>query len=184
MDEPSLETRYGSFCAIRHRRDVDNPLFAHDLGTLKLYQVPSTAPPAVVVSLREAPEVVLFGTPAALQIASFLREPGGLLLMPEPTQPGKIKISRFAAGEEDQRTIVDAAVDSVVAGIVEVGGKYGDVVAVLRMAKEKGYLIDQLAIDPLPKPLRTYHRDAEDGEDQDSAEESDAELVLTSHSAD
>ena len=53
----------------------------------------------------------------------------------------------------------------MVAGIAKVGGGYGDVIQVLRMAKQKGYLKDELAIDPLPKPLRTYYRD----EDEESA---------------
>jgi hypothetical protein len=40
----------------------------------------------------------------------------------------------------------------------------------LRAAKDNGYLQDQLAIDPLPPPVRTYYRDQEDSEDAETDE--------------
>ncbi len=39
------------------------------------------------------------------------------------------------------------------------------------MAKDQGCLDQQVAIDPLPKPLRTYHR--EDGDQQNEGETED-----------
>ncbi len=47
---------------------------------------------------------------------------------------------------------------------------YGDVIAMLRAAKDKGFLLDQLAIDPLPAPVRRYYRDR-DGNDTGSSDE-------------
>ena len=73
-------------------------------------------------------------------------------------------ISRFEVGKDDRRSIVPATIQGMIEGIVSVGGDYGDVVSVLRIAKSKDYIKDQLAIDPLPKALRTYYRDEESSE--------------------
>ena len=162
MNEASIETRYGSFCAIR-RQGVEGKsmLGGKALKSFYLYQIPSTVKPAVVVSLRDSPEVVLFGDSGRMDIPQFLRGPNGLLLKPDLSEPGKLKISRFQVNADDKRVTVSDSLASVLGGIVAVGGGYGDVISILRMAKAKGYLSDQLAIDPLPAAVRVYHRDEE-----------------------
>jgi hypothetical protein len=163
MNEASIETRYGSFCAIR-RQGVEGKsmLGGKALKSFYLYQIPSTVKPAVVVSLRDSPEVVLFGDSGRMDIPQFLRGPNGLLLKPDLSEPGKLKISRFQVNADDKRVTVSDSLASVLGGIVAVGGGYGDVISILRMAKAKGYLSDQLAIDPLPAAVRVYHRDEEE----------------------
>ena len=175
MDEPSLETRYGSFCSIR-RRGVEGKsiLGGRALESFYLYQVPSTAKPAVVVSLRESPEVVLFGDSGELNIPQFLMGPNGVIIKPDPAKPGHLKISRFQVNAEDKRTTVTTSLPSVIRGIVSVGGGYGDVISILRLAKDKGYLTDQLAIDPLPAAIRVYYRDEEaESKPEDEATETE-----------
>jgi len=179
MNESSLETRYGAFCAIR-RRGVEGKsiLGGKALKSFYLYQVPSAAKPAVVVSLRESPEIVLFGDSGELNVPQFLKGPNGLIIKPDTTQPGHLKISRFQINVEDKRTTVPASLASVIRGIVSVGGGYGDVIATLRLAKDKGYLADQLAFDPLPAAVRVYYRDEEtqskpEDENTDTADSSD-----------
>ncbi len=163
MNEASIETRYGSFCAIR-RQGVEGKsmLGGKALKSFYLYQIPSTVKPAVDVSLRDSPEVVLFGDSGRMDIPQFLRGPNGLLLKPDLSEPGKLKISRFQVNADDKRVTVSDSLASVLGGIVAVGGGYGDVISILRMAKAKGYLSDQLAIDPLPAAVRVYHRDEEE----------------------
>ena len=178
MNEPSLETRYGSFCAIRQRVDGKRSLAGRPVGSFWLYEVPSMAPPAVVVSLRESPEIVLMGTTTSIQIPEFLIGPGGLMIKRDASRPGQLRISRFQAGKDDKRTIVNDSVGSVIQGIVSVGGGYGDVITILRMAKDEGYLSDQLAIDPLPKSSRTYYREQNDDESEDDFEKV-ADIVVT-----
>lgn len=175
MDEPSLETRYGSFCAIRRRKDARSSLPGRDIGPLNLFRIASQAPPAVVVSLREQPEVVLFGEPGRLNLSGVLMGPNALMIKPAADDAGEVEVIRFAPGEDDRRMTVDAAVDSVIEAIAAVGGGYGDVVAMLRIAKEEDALTDQLAIDPLPRPMRVYHRDEENALDSDVAEEDPAD---------
>ena len=173
MDEPSLETRYGAFCAIRRRPDGRLRLHGETVGdAFRLYQVPSEARPAVVASLRDTAEIVLFGKMSPIRITEFLFGPAGILIKPEDSRPGYLRISRFQPGQDDQRVIVPATIENLIQGVVAVGGGYGDAVAVLRTAKAGGQLADQLAFDPLPEPLRTYYRDegAAD-EEQDPVQE-------------
>ncbi len=179
MNEPSLETRYGSFCAIRRRVDGKRVLSGRLVGSFWLYKVPSTAPPAVVVSLRESPEIVLMGDTTSVNIPQFMRGPSGLLIKREPSEMGQLRISRFQPGKKDKRATVSNSVSELIEGIVAVGGGYGDVIAVLRMAKDEGYLTDQLAIDPLPKSSRTYFRNEGSAEDPPLPAEREADVVIT-----
>ncbi|TWU26697.1 flagellar basal body P-ring protein [Novipirellula galeiformis] len=174
MIEPSLETRYGAFCSIRRRPDGRQHLAGRVVGdAFRLYEVAPDGPPAVIVSLRQSPEIVLMGSPQNLQIHSYLLGPSGIILKTDPEKPDHLRISRFKAGEGDRRVVVPSSVRAVLEGIVEVGGGYGDAVAVLREAKQKGFLLDQLAIDPLPQPLRTYFREDEQEDEDDSAAENE-----------
>ena len=80
------------------------------------------------------------------------------------------------------RSTSTTSVGSLIEGIVKVGGSYGDVIAVLRIAKDKGYLRDQLAIDPLPNSKRMYYREQE-SDDSDAGQSDDvvreADLLIT-----
>jgi Flagellar P-ring protein/HEAT repeats len=172
MDVPSLETRYGAFCAIRRRIDGQQMLNGRSLKSFMLYEVPSTAAPVIVVSLRESPEIVVFGNPSAINIPKFMMGETGWILKPESEDPAKIRVSRFRPGQEDQRASTGNRIADVIQGIAATGGVYGDVVELLRQAKAESYLTDQLAIDPLPRSLRTYYRD-QDGEESDDAKEAD-----------
>ena len=184
FDEPSLETRYGSFCALRRHTDGKRLLKRQAVGSFWLYQIPSDADAAIAASLREESEIVLFGQIGELSIRQFLRGPSGLLIRPDATNPRRLAISRFQPGKEDMRSTSTTSVRSLIEGIAKVGGSYGDVVAVLRIAKDKGYLKDQLAIDPLPNSKRVYYREPKS--DDSDANQSDvdssageADLVIT-----
>lgn len=175
IDSPSMETRYGAFCSLRRRSDVKRMLGGKSLGQFWLYQIPSTESPSVVVSLRESPELVIFGTGVSLPLSKFLRGPSGILIKADPSSideaglPSRLKISRFQAGEEDKRATTSIAIESVISGLVSVGAGYGEVIEVLRLAKDNSQLQGQLAVDPLPRSLRTYYREGvgvEDGDDE------------------
>ena len=171
FQEPSLETRYGAFVAMRRRSDGPRRLSGQVIADeFRLYEVPSVAKPAIVLSRHENPEVVLFGQVKPMNMQKYLLGPSGLILKPEAVGSDRIRISRFRSGFDDQRVVVSNNLPEIIWGIGEVGGGYGDVLQVLRIAKEKGYLADQLAFDPLPKPLRTYYRDdPENGGDVDAS---------------
>ncbi len=167
-NEPSLETRYGAFCSIRRRIDGKAVLGGSELGPLTLYELPSQSSPAIAVSLDEEPEVVLIGEVNPIKISTFLMLPGGIMIKPDPNHPEELlRISRFQAGEQDRRVVVSNSLDDVIAGVVQVGGCYGDVINMLREAKNQGFIQDQLAISPLPPSVRTYYRDEAENSDSE-----------------
>lgn len=167
--QPSLETRYGAFCALRRRPDALSSLAAENIGSkFRLYSVPSDAEPTVAISLRETPEIVMFGTMPGLDFQSHVFGPGGLMIKTDTDDPSRLRVNRFLPGEDTRVAVVPATVDALIRGIAKVGGGYGDTIAVLREAKDKNYLLAQLATDPLPQNLRTYHRD-KNNVDGDSA---------------
>ncbi|MFG0255986.1 MAG: flagellar basal body P-ring protein FlgI, partial [Rhodopirellula sp. JB053] len=186
LNEDSLETRYGAMTVMRDRKDARSSLGGENLnGQFRLYQIKSNGPPAVVVSLTRKPEVVLMGEVSPLALKSFFIGPAGMIVRrmnaDETSLSGsasaRLRISRFRPGRPDAFAEVDATLAGLIRGITEVGGGYGDTVATLRMAKEQGVLVDQLAFDPLPKSKRTYYRDDEsdeDASDEDSSSEEDA----------
>lgn len=153
LDSPSLEARYGAFCSLRRRNDGKRTLSASPLNSFTVYTVPSAAPATVVVSLREAPEIVLFGELTPLRLQTSIIGPAGLVVTtqsPESSPEAEtLKISRFEPGKKDRRTLVDNTIAGLAKGITEVGGGYGDVIAVLREIKSRGELPEQLAIDPI-----------------------------------
>ncbi|WP_286178411.1 flagellar basal body P-ring protein FlgI [Rhodopirellula sp. JC639] len=167
FQHPSIESRYGAFVTLRARNDSILALSPQKLGTaLQFYQIDSTAPAAIVVSTREEPEVVVFGTPAPVRVGGAILGPNALIIKAESSEPGKLRISRFQVGRDDRRTTAPSTIDGLIQGIISIGGDYADVVEVLREAKSKGYIDDQLAIDPLPTALRTYYRDDEPSDDE------------------
>ncbi len=160
MNQPSIETRYGALRSIRRRPDGQVILRPVKLGGgVEFYSVASEASPFIAVSLSERPEIVSFGPDCPVEIPDFLFGPAGLVIRPEESEPGKLRISRFQPGSDDRRASVPATVSGLLTGITLAGGGYGDCVAVLRLAKKNQFISCGLAIDPLPKSLRTYHRE-------------------------
>lgn len=160
MQQPSIETRYGALRSIRRRPDGQVILRPTKLGGVDLYEVSTETAPFIAVSLADRPEIACFGSDFPVAIPDFLLGPAGLVIRPEESDPSKLRISRFQPGADDRRASVPATVSGLLTGITLVGGGYGDCVAVLRKAKENQVIACGLAIDPLPKSLRTYHRDS------------------------
>ncbi|MCD0461713.1 flagellar basal body P-ring protein FlgI [Roseiconus lacunae] len=159
FDQESIETRYGAFNVMRQRRESGGMMSSKKIGkTCMFYRVASAAAPAIAISTRETPEVVVFGDCGSLRIDGAILGPLGLIVKPNPANPQQLRVSRFQVGEPDRRQIADATVAGLLEGIAAVGGDYADMVSVLRTAKSDGAIAEQLAIDPLPKPLRTYYR--------------------------
>ncbi|TWT67279.1 flagellar basal body P-ring protein [Allorhodopirellula solitaria] len=181
LDEASLEARYGAMAALRDREDGRVTLRGENLqGQFRLYEIESAGPPAVIVSLIRKHEIVLMGDLTPLPHSMSMIGPDGIVIRPledtnTNTDSTRLRISRFRPGKPDAFAEVDANVASLIRGITEVGGVYGDAIATLRMAKEQGMLVDQLAFDPLPKSQRTYYRDGADSESEEDDESDENE---------
>jgi hypothetical protein len=165
MDETSTETRTGAFDAIRRRHDANTAIYGQQLTdgaaeVARLYDVPSAGGSLVSLSLRRAPDIVIFGGVVPVQLSQSIVAGNGLLIV--PNERGGLQINRILTGKPDARVNVPADVGSVCAGIAMVGGGYGGIVECLRMMKQQEAFAAQLAIDVLPQPLREYRRDSEE----------------------
>jgi hypothetical protein len=152
------ETRYGALRALRHR-DRDDPRVTNqkigDVGGI--LEVPSAGPPLVAVSLHETPEVAIFGNNPMLMLPGFHYVNPRIII--QPAANNQLTISHFQAGKDDRIVQVPTDLRSVLSGIAEVGGSYGDWVSFLRECSEKGYLAEPFAMNPIPSAGRTYNRE-------------------------
>lgn len=153
MQQPSIETRYGAFRAIRRRPDGGSLLQSVEISEgVNFYSVASQGSPFIALSLVEKQEIVLFGDDLPIPVSGCVLGPGGILLKSESGSSSVVRISRFRPGMADRRAVVNANISGLVAGVGKIGGGYGDCISLLRSTKEKGFISCDLAIDPLPKP--------------------------------
>ncbi|QDV70444.1 flagellar basal body P-ring protein [Rosistilla carotiformis] len=170
MDESSVETRYGAFRNLRERPDRELLVPGTQMPEgYSFFHVASKADPLVVVSTLRFAEVVVFGGPVPIRPPKYLMAGSGIMVRGDDA--GKLRISRFQPGKPDTRSIAQPTVAGLIKGISDVGGNYSDVVEVLRLAKQQGDLEARFAIDPLPKTVRTYHRESESEDEEASYEE-------------
>ncbi|QDV14190.1 flagellar basal body P-ring protein [Rosistilla oblonga] len=170
MDESSVETRYGAFRNLRERPDRELLVPGTEMAEgYSFFHVASKAEPLVVVSTLRFAEIVVFGGPVPIRPPKYLMAGSGIMVRGD--DQGKLRISRFQPGKPDTRSVSQATVGGLIKGIADVGGNYSDVVEVLRLAKEQGDLEARFAIDPLPKTLRTYHRETESESEDGNFEE-------------
>lgn len=153
------ETRYGAVRALRHRDRNDARVASQKVGDVGgILEVPSSGPPLVAVSLHESPEVAIFGNNPTLMLPGFHYVNPRIII--QPAANNLLTISHFQVGREDRIAQVPNDLRSVLGGIAEVGGSYGDWVSFLRECSEKGYLSEPFAMNPIPSAGRTYNRAA------------------------
>ncbi len=157
LHSDDIEARYGAVLALR-KRDASDPqvrgIAINNVG--HILQVPSRARAAVAISLTMHPEVAIFGDNPKVRLSAFEYLNPHLLLSAKSA--GKISISYLTPGKQDRVTEVNDDVRSVLVGISEVGGNYGDWVAFLSKC-HRGKLTDAIvAINPVPTAGRVYQR--------------------------
>ncbi|MCA9192131.1 MAG: flagellar basal body P-ring protein FlgI [Planctomycetales bacterium] len=160
LNSAESEVRYGAFLALRHR-DRSSPLVTGTrIGEAgSVLEIPTSGPPLIAVSLSKKPEIVVFGSNPQITLPTFLYLSDNLIVRGEGN--GNISVSQFAKGQEDKVREVPADLRSVLAAISEVGGNYGEWVTFLRLCGEKGYVIEPVAMNPVPVAGRIYHRQSE-----------------------
>jgi hypothetical protein len=148
LSSASSETRYGAFRAL-WQMDPSSPLIrGEQLGdACSMHVLDVEGPGLVHVTRTHRPEIVLFGIEHPL--ADGLRAEAGPTIV-VVIEDSTATVSRFAAGEPDQRLEVDAGVVAVVRAIVKLGGTYPDAVQFLQQASSSRCLQSRLAFDALP----------------------------------
>ncbi|MCA9127295.1 MAG: flagellar basal body P-ring protein FlgI [Planctomycetales bacterium] len=150
--------KYGAVRALRWRDERDPQVSSTVIGeTGKILEVPSEGPPLVAVSLSQIPEIVIFGSNPSLVLPEIEYVNPRMLVRTEG--PGVVSINHFEPGQEDR--IVQAAPDlrAMLVGIAEAGGTYGDWVSFIRLCREKAYLAEPVAVNPIPEAGQVYHRE-------------------------
>jgi hypothetical protein len=158
MDVDSSETRYGAFRALT-TLDANDP-FVHGRkinDQFSLHVLATAGPPMVHLTNCKKTEVVLFGADQELRTPLFARA-GTCILVSAPAGSSKVRVSRFAVGQEDQRKIVSTRVEDVILAISELGATFPDVAQFLSEANGQRNLAGRLEIDALPRSGRFYER--------------------------
>ncbi len=166
MNEPSAETRYGAFRALRTMNHTDPVVRGEMLGKqLWLHVVNSTGEPMVAFSHSRRPEVVVFGRNLRIQPPPFLYAGDKILI--KSVNDSQVKMTKYEAGKDSEQVVCSTEVTDIVRNIIQLGGGYADVLQALQSAKQKNYLTCRLEMDAMPRSNRVYHRDetlAENGD--------------------
>ncbi len=170
LDVSSAETRYGAFRALWAMNSSDHVIRGEMLKDQFHYHILKTGgPPMIHVTRTYRPEIVLFGadqrfqTPVALQAGNHIAVNGAA--------GETVTVSKFVAGEPDQKRQVSTKIDDVIRTVVELGGTYPDVVQMLQQAKATQSLASRFEVDAVPRVGRTYARGGiEAGADDQKAE--------------
>ena len=158
----SAETRYGAFRAL-WAMNPGHPSVQGDRAVkdFAYYVLTPGGPPMIHVTRSRRPELVLFGANQQL-LPPLVLNAGPHIQITSP-EPNTICLSKYMAGQADQRRIVQNSVDEIVRAIVDLGGTYPDVVQALEEAKANGAMISRFEVDALPSTGRSVDRIAEDG---------------------
>lgn len=175
----SAETRYGAFRSLWAMNPNDLIIRGQSLGQgqFHLHHVKAKGQPMIHVTRSFRPEVVVFGEDQRLQAPMSLEIGNGIIVKADPARPEEISVSRFVAGEPDQKRVVSCQVTDVVTAVAEMGGTYPDVVTLLQQAKTSGALASRFEVDALPTGGRSYERVAKDSGDAGESEAGQHDFV-------
>lgn len=182
LHEPSDETRYGAFESLIAFNPRDPATNGKVIGeVMALHQIQSSSEPLVHVRLTKRPEIVLFGGPIKVELPAVLMAGSKIMIKSEPS--GRVKVSRFAVGEDDQSQYCDQQLSSIIEAIVGVGGSYTDVVSAIKDAKQKNKIAARVKYDAIPKPGREYQLGDVEESDEAPFDESETDTDTDNETA-
>ena len=158
MNVDSAETRYGAFRALT-TLDANDPFVQGRKmnDQYSLHALLTDGPPMVHLTNCKKTEVVLFGANQELRTPLFARA-GTCILVSAPAGSQKVRVSRFAVGQEDQQKDVSNRLEDVILAISDFGATFPDVAQFLVEADSQRNLAGRLEIDALPRAGRFYER--------------------------
>ncbi len=164
----SAELRYGAFRALwtLDKRDpyvsgavMNEPNSAREL--FGLHVLPTVGEPIVHLTHHRRAEIVLFGGEQRFKTPMVVRAGNHIMVTAQPSKDFVV-VSRFQAGQPDQRKEVSPRVGDVIRTVVEFGGSYPDVVQMLIQASKQANLPGRIEIDALPQAGREFVRQTPD----------------------
>jgi hypothetical protein len=154
-----FETRYGAIRALRRRNQRDPLVLGHTVARVgDLLEIPSSGDGFVAVSMFETPEIVFFGQVPQLNLPAFHNVNKNMLI--QPTGQNEVTITHFLIDQDDISVVCPADLRSVLQGIAQVGGGYGDWVSFVRECQELGFMSIPVAMNPIPPTGRSYDRES------------------------
>jgi hypothetical protein len=162
LQETEPEVRYGALLAIRQSNPRDPITVGEPIGEIcHVIQIPSNSP-AVVVSLEERKEMVVFGNNTLITLNQEFSPTPSLSVVPLPG--GLIRIAKRQRDGEVLQSIVSNDLQSLIRAMPTVEANYNDVVHMMDQLQSSQSLGVPLAINPRPRAGRIYQRDTTDTE--------------------
>lgn len=158
MQHESLETRYGAFRALSISSPNDSSVITrkYDNG-FSVHLVESPNEPAIHVSSRRQPEVVIFGVDQQFEAPLVMRA-GQDVIIQCPDNGNKVKLSLIVPGKPNRELYSTLHVADVIAAAAELGAEYPAIVEMLVQAQKQRNLDGMLAFDQLPQAGRVFER--------------------------
>ncbi|MCC6508860.1 MAG: HEAT repeat domain-containing protein [Pirellulaceae bacterium] len=158
LSAPDPETRYGAVLAMREYDNRSPLVVGEKMGEVgSVLEVPSTGPNLVAVGLSTIPEVVIFGQNPPVNIDAFMYVNPRLMIRGQGI--GRVSISHIVPGRDDRTAESTADLKSILRGISEVGGGFGDWVNFVRLCGADKLIPAEVAMNPVPLSGRKYNRD-------------------------
>ncbi len=153
LKEPSAETRYGAFRAIRER-NPQHPLVAGQWLNrgFKLSVVDNQSPALMHFAKRELPEVIVFNDSQTFG-DRFLYVESGLTV--KANQDGTVTVATYRS-DNPSRTTCSDRVSDVIQTVARAGYGYETLLKMSRLAKKEDMLNGRLAVDAMPKVGRRF----------------------------
>ena len=158
MQQESIETRYGAFRALSIASPNDSEVITQTYESgFSVHLVDSATAPAIHVSRRRKPEVVLFGVDQRFTAPLVMRA-GHDVIVQCPGNEDKVKLTLILPGKPTQELYSSLRVADVIAAAAELGVEYPAVVEMLMQAQKQRNLDGLLAFDQLPQAGRVFER--------------------------
>ncbi len=158
LQHESLETRYGAFRALSIASPNDSSVITrkYDSG-FEVHLIESTSAPAIHVTSRRQPEVVVFGVDQQFAAPLVMRA-GSDVIIQCPDHGNKVKLSLIVPGKPNRDLYSSLRVTDVIAAAAELGAEYPAIVEMLVQAQKQRNLDGTLAFDQLPQAGRVFER--------------------------
>ena len=158
MQHESIETKYGAFRAlsIASPNDPSFNTFKYEAG-FSVHLIETTQEPAIHVTRRRKPEVVLFGVDQQFSSPLVMRA-GHDVIVQCPDNGTKVKLTLIRPGQPTRELYSTLRVADVIAAAAELGVEYPAIVEMLMQAQKQRNLDGMLAFDQLPQAGRTFQR--------------------------
>jgi hypothetical protein len=155
LAEPSPETRYGAFRALRALDEHAEIVRGERLNDCYwLHRVCPNSPPMVHIASRTRAEIVLFGEDASLMPPFPIL--AGEFTVTANKEDDRCTITRISLRHGKSKKQCALKLEEVLRTLADMGGEYADAVEVLRRADHLQCLNCPVAVDALPQATSVY----------------------------